>query len=125
MAGACGKKNAVFVMKAVTLDLYIQKDTLPAQDLFIRIVDTGDASVLAQTDKYKSGQTLPATFNLEPHPEIQLYRQDDISLQLWGDSSGYLAARTIDLEEYTILFPIDIEAGSDSVRFSVKGSWKK
>jgi|GEM_PF-797044 len=120
---SCEKKNSVFTMKAVKLNFY-EKEHFPEQDIFIKVVNS-DSVVLVCTEKYNSLYTLPVTFGISPGLKVQLYKEKPLSVQLWGDSSGCMASCPIHMDEYTILFPIDMEIGDEQVNLSVIGTWAK
>ena len=110
-------------MKCIKLNSY-HKSQYPAQNLSLKIVKADNANtVLANTESYPSTLTLPATFALNSHLRIHLYKEH-IAIQLWGDSTGLIAASAIDMEEYKIIFPIEMETGNENISFSVVGSWK-
>lgn len=119
---ACKKDRYIFTMKYLKLNYY-NKSKYPSQNLSLKVVRTDPYAVLATTDSYPSDFTLPVTFALNPPPEIHLYKEH-ISIELWGDSSGLMAASEMDMKEYKIIYPIDMETGNDSVSFSVMGKWK-
>lgn len=119
----CKKDRYIFTMKTVRLNSY-DKSQLPDQNIYIKVVDTDTANVLASTETYPGNLTLPVTFNLKPHPEIHLYKNDHIVIQLWGDLSGLIASSTIHMKEYKIQFPIDMETKEGTVSFSVMGTWE-
>jgi hypothetical protein len=110
-------------MKTVKLNKYL-KSKYPQQNLFIKVVKADNpGNVLAVTETYPSFLTLPATFAVNPFIKIHLYKEL-IAIQLWGDSTGLIASNTINMKEYKIIYPIDMEMGNDSVSFSVTGNWK-
>lgn len=119
----CQKKNAVFTMKAVKLNFY-EKEHFPEQDIFIKVVNN-DSTLLACTEKYNSLYTLPVTFGISPGLKVQLYKEKPVSIQLWGDSSGCMASYPVHIEEYTILFPLEMEIGDEQINLSVIGTWAK
>ncbi|GAL85152.1 hypothetical protein MYP_2381 [Sporocytophaga myxococcoides] len=111
-------------MKTIKLNSY-RRANFPSQFLTVKVVNTGFGNhILGTTGKYPSDFTLPAIFALDKELELHLYKEDHISIQLWGDSTGFIASSTIDMEEYKIIYPIDMETKSDSVSFSVMGSWE-
>jgi hypothetical protein len=110
-------------MKNVKLNSY-SKSNLPNHYYSLKVVDTDNQAVLANTEKYPCDLTLPATFLISSHPKLNLYQRDHISIQLWGDSTGLLAASTIKMAEYKIQFPIDMEMTEGAVSFGVMGTWE-
>lgn len=120
---SCSKDRYEFTMKYIKLNSY-HKSLYPDQNLFLKIVDANNANtVLAQTESYPSTLPLPATFALHSHLRIHLYKEH-LAIQLWGDSTGLIAASTINMDEYKIIFPIEMETENENVSFSVMGSWK-
>jgi len=119
----CKKDRYIFTMKSVRL-VHYHKHHAQQENLFIKVVNTDDESVLATTEIYPSEYTLPVTFGIHPHLKLRLYKKDNISLQLWGDVSGLIAANTIRMKEYKIIYPIDMEVENESVIFSVMGTWE-
>ncbi|WP_299253355.1 hypothetical protein [uncultured Cytophaga sp.] len=110
-------------MKTVKLNDY-DKSKFPDQNLSIKVIDTSPLNVIASSESYPSSQTLPATFNLSPHPQVHLYKDKNITVQLWGDVSGLMGYSTIDMKEYKIIYPIDMETKEGSTSFSVAGTWQ-
>jgi len=110
-------------MKQVKLNAY-QKSSYPTQNLSVKIInEASPTNVLATTESYPSTLPLPITLALTPKPEVHLYK-DHITVQLWGDVSGLIASSTIDMKEYKIIYPIDMETKNSNVSFSVMGSWE-
>lgn len=122
-ATSCKKDRYIFTMKTVKLIGY-DKEKFPEQNLYIKVIDTYPSNVLATSETYPSKQTLPATFNLSPHPEVHLYKNKNITIQLWGDISGYMESSTINMKEYKIIFPIDMETEEGETKFGVAGTWE-
>lgn len=120
---SCENDRYVFTMKSIKLNSY-HKSEYPEQNLSLKVVELQDThSVLASTDSYPSNLTLPATFAINSPLHLHLYK-DNIGIELWGDSTGFIASSEISMSEYKIIFPIDMETENDSVSFSVRGSWK-
>lgn len=118
----CKKDDIAFTLKSVKLNEY-RKTNLPDQKLYLKVCEEDTAVVLAQTEVYPSGLTLPATFAVRPAIPLNLYKRG-YRFQLWGDISGYLAGCRVDMDEYKIIFPIDMEVRNDSLSISISGSWK-
>lgn len=119
----CKKDRYIFTMKSVQLNSY-HKSQYPSQNISIKVVKAdGSNTVLATTGSYPSIYTLPVTFAINPTIQTHLYK-DKIAIQLWGDSSGFIASSTINMKEYKIMFPINMATKSDSVSFAVMGSWE-
>lgn len=45
-------------------------------------------------------------------------------VQLYGDVSGLIGACSVNMDEYKIIFPIDMEVKNDSLSISMTGSWE-
>ena len=123
MLWSCKKDRYEFTMKSIKLNS-CHKSHYPSQGLSLKIVWANEPnSVLANTEPYPSTLTLPATFDVSAHPKVHLYKEP-IAIQLWGDSTGFMASSTMDMKEYKIMFPIEMETKNDSVSFTVIGSWE-
>jgi len=119
----CKKDRYEFTLKAVKLNSFHKKHHF-SENLFIKIVEPSDTtSVLATTDIYPGNITLPATYAVHPGLLRHLY-VNPVTLQLWGDSSGFISSNTLDMKEYKIIYPIDMEVENEEVSFSLLGSWK-
>lgn len=118
---SCNKDRKTFTLKTVKLNSYTQSKH-SAQNLYIKVVDINGA-VLNTTDNYPGSFTLPATYAIEPTLKLQLYKKG-CALQLWGDSTGFIGSSEINMDEYKIIFPIDMETKSEDVSFNVSGSWR-
>jgi hypothetical protein len=123
LLSGCSKERYVFALKAVKLNSYHLSPQVD-QNLFVKVVrDDEDKTVLATTDTYPSTLTLPATFAITPSLRLHLYGGDHIVVELWGDVTGLIASRAINMNEYKIKFPLDMEAKNAVASFSVMGSW--
>lgn len=119
----CKKDRYVFTLKNVKLNEY-HKSGYPVQNLFIKIVSADNANnALATTEEYPGQLPLPVTFGIHPSARIHLYR-DRIAVQLWGETSGLIASSTVDMKEYKIIYPIEMETENDAVSFTLLGSWE-
>lgn len=119
---SCKKDRYVFTMESVQLNSF-DKSSYPSQNLSIKIVAQDANTILASTEYYPASYTLPVVFAVEPHPRIHLYK-DQISVQLWGDATGFISSSTINMKEYKIIYPIEMETKNEHVSFSVMGSWE-
>jgi hypothetical protein len=109
-------------MKSIALNHY-NKAQYPAQNLFLKVVAKDESNVLATTEYYPGIYTLPATFAINPFLKLHLYK-DPVIIQLWGDSTGFIASSTLNMKEYKIIYPINMETKNGNVSFSVMGSWE-
>lgn len=120
---SCKKENHEFTLKSIKLNSY-DKSHYPSQNLSLKVVraETPDI-IIANTESYPSALTLPATFSVKPRPVLRLYKEN-IVIQLWGESSGLIASSKVNMKEYKIIYPIDMETENEEVSFSIMGSWE-
>jgi hypothetical protein len=118
----CAKDNKVFTLKMIRLNEY-RKINLPVQKLYLEVFEDNDTIPMAHTAVYPSDLTLPASFKVEPSIPITLYSKD-YYIQLSGEVTGYIARCKVNMDEYKIIFPIDMEVENDSLNISIIGSWK-
>lgn len=117
----CTKDNKTFTLKTISLNGYKKTNGL-SELLYLKVLDD-HAILLAQTKGYPSNLTLPTTFNVMPNVPMTLYNRS-YTVQLWGDTTGYISSCKIDISEYKIIFPINIEVRNDSLSISTAGSWR-
>lgn len=118
----CSKDNKTFTLKMIRLNDY-KRVNAPTQKLYLQVFEDNTKEPMAYTDFYPSDLTLPATFKVQPAIPMTLYKKV-YYVQLWGDSSGYISTCRINMDEYKIIFPIDMEVKSDSLNISIMGSWQ-
>lgn len=119
----CTKERYVFTMKSVRLNAY-HKSIDVTQRLYIKVVNADNPEIVfATTDSYPSDLPLPVLFAVTPRPELRLYQQDHVAIELWGESTGRIASGTVSMDNYKIRFPVDMETAGDGVSFSVMGNW--
>ncbi|WP_142688608.1 hypothetical protein [Chitinophaga polysaccharea] len=120
---SCNKDNKEFTLKAIKLNSY-KMPANAAEHLFLKILDISHpGDPLAVTRSYPAQLTLPATFSVSPAVKWKLYRKG-YHIELWGDSTGRIGACDVNMEEYKIIFPIDMEVKSDDLNVSIMGSWE-
>lgn len=117
----CNKDNKTFTLKTIRLNDYRKVNDWP-EKLYLKVLND-QAIPLAQTEGYPNYLILPATFNVLPVASMTLYNRS-YTVQLWGDSTGYISSCQINMDDYKIIFPIDMEITNDSLRISVTGSWR-
>lgn len=122
LSTGCTKENKIFTLKTIRLNDYRQK-YLPVQKLYLEVFEDNAATRLAHTGVYPSDLTLPASFKVEPTIPMMLYDKT-YYVQLAGDSTGYIGRCQANMDEYKIVFPIDMEVGNDSLNISLIGNWK-
>ncbi len=118
----CTRDDISFSLKTIRLNNYERKTTVH-QKLHLEVFDDNKSVALASTDLYPSDLTLPASFKVDPAVPMALYKKA-YHVQLWGDSTGYIGSCQINMDEYKIVFPIDMEVKNDSLNISIMGSWK-
>ncbi len=118
----CTKESKTFTLKTVRLNEY-RRMGFPAQKLHLEVFGENNPDPLANTGYYPADLTLPASFKMYPSLPMNLY-SDAYEVQLWGDSSGHIGTCRINMEEYKIIFPIDMEVKNDSLNISIIGSWQ-
>lgn len=118
---SCNKDRKTFTLKTIKLSSY-SPSKHSTQNLFIKILNSNGA-VLNTTDNYPGSLTLPATYAIEPTLKLKLYK-NQYTIQLWGDSSGFIGSSEINMDDYKIIFPIDMEVKNEDLSFNIKGSWK-
>lgn len=121
LLAGCSKKNKEFTLKSVTLNSHAAAS--PSELLYVRFLDGADTQhVLATTTAYPAGLPLPAVLSVHPAFELPLYKHP-FFVQLWGDSSGLIGTAKIDMDEYKIIFPLEMEVKSADLDVTVSGAW--
>ncbi|KGO09909.1 hypothetical protein BEI02_05660 [Elizabethkingia sp. HvH-WGS333] len=120
---SCNNDDNTFHLKTVKLLEYSKKQSLPEQKLYIKAFSEDLPVSIAQTEEYPSVLPLPATLKMYPSPSMNLYGKN-YHLELWGETSGYIGRCDIDMDDYKIVFPIDMEIETDSLSISMQGSWE-
>ena len=119
---ACDKEHKDFTVKTIQLNHY-KPHGLPKQLLYLKVLENDGTTVLAETDQYPSEYTLPARFIVHPQLSLPLYAQN-FTIQLWGDVTGFLGECEVDMHNYKIVFPIELEVDSEELGVSLSGSWQ-
>lgn len=114
------KERIEFTLKSLTLKAF-EKESLPEQNVYLKVLQEG--TVLAETYNYPSKYTLPAKFGLEQSVQMNFYK-NDYTVELWGDSSGYIGSNPIHLEDYKIIYPLDMETENNGIEIVLSGTWK-
>ncbi|PZF74752.1 hypothetical protein [Taibaiella soli] len=120
--GGCTKENKTFTLKTIKLNNYLRAN-LPAQKVYLKVFDDANAAALAETELYASDLSLPATLNVHPSADMTLYKKG-YHVELWGDSTGYIASCNIHMDDYKIVFPIDMDVKNDSLNVDIMGGWR-
>ncbi|WP_341839202.1 hypothetical protein [Chitinophaga caseinilytica] len=122
MMAACGKENRTFRLKTIRLNDYRHQNPTD-QKRYLKVFGDNGQGAIAETGFYPAGQTLPATFGIHPSIPMTLYHKS-YRVPLWGDVSGLIGTCSVDMGEYKIIFPIDMEVKNDSLSISITGSWE-
>ncbi|WP_348799093.1 hypothetical protein [Flavobacterium adhaerens] len=123
LLSACSNDDMTFSLKTIKLNDFKERTNLPSQKLYLKVFKNDSEIPLSETGFYPSEYTMPATFKVYPVTPMQLYGKD-YNIQLWGEINGYLGRCDIDMDEYKIIFPIDMEIQNDSLSVSILGSWE-
>jgi hypothetical protein len=117
---SCNNDDNTFHLKTVKLLEYSKN--LPEQKLYIKAFSDDLPESIAPTEEYTSTLPFPATLKMYPSPSMNLYGKN-YHLELWGGISGYIGRCDIDMDDYKIVFPIDMEIENDSLSISMQGTW--
>lgn len=119
---SCSNKDNRFHLKLIKLSEYASRGHLSEQNLQIRVFSENSPEPLAQTGLYPGNLPMPATLKVYPAPALNLYKRP-YRFELWGDVDGYISSCEVNMDEYKIIFPIDMEVENDSLNISIMGSW--
>ncbi|HEU4551283.1 MAG TPA: hypothetical protein VFS25_00550 [Chitinophaga sp.] len=118
----CNKDDQAFRLKTVTLNAH-REGKYPGELLSIRIVDAADtAHVLGTTKGYPANLPLPVTLSVSPNFKWELYKQS-FYVQLLGDSTGLIGSCKVNMDNYKIIFPLEMEVESEAVNVTLSGKW--
>jgi hypothetical protein len=119
---SCNKESQDFRVKAVTINSY-RPTQYPHETLRVRFLDDEHTGhVLGVTDGYPASLPLPAKLNVNPAFKLKLYKQPCV-IELWGDSTGLIGSAKMNMSNYKIVFPLEMEVESENFRLSVSGKW--
>lgn len=125
LSSSCKKrKNIDFTLDSLTL-VSFDKHAYPEQKIFLKVLQLGSDSdkVLTITDNYSTEFTLPAKFGIKPHLTMNFYKNDYV-VELWGEFSGFICRNEIHIEDYKIIYPIEMETENNNVVIELAGTWK-
>lgn len=115
--------NNTFTLKTIKLNDFKERTTLSAQKLYFKVFRSDSEIPLTETMHFLSDNALPATLKVFPSVDMQLYGKK-YNVQLWSETQGCLGRCDIDMDEYKIIFPIDMEVENDSLNIAIQGSWE-
>ncbi|MCA0429639.1 MAG: hypothetical protein LCH32_03980 [Bacteroidetes bacterium] len=122
----CKKKNENidFYLNSLTLKTN-NVNNLPKQNLYIKVIQIQNSNqiILATTNSYPSYFTLPVKFGLEKSIEMNFYKNTYV-VSLYGDSSGCLSTNSINIKDYKILYPLDMDTENNGATIVLSGTWR-
>lgn len=125
LAAGCRKKEKIeFILNSLTLKAD-RLDHLPRQGLYLKVLQVTGSSeeVLAVTGTYPSEYTLPAKYGVEEPVKMNFYK-NTYRVALYGDSSGFIGSNLINIKDYKILYPLDMETKQDGLEIVLSGTWR-
>jgi hypothetical protein len=119
---ACQKDDQNFKLKTVTINTYSKKD-LPLQRVYVRIIDAADTQrVIGTSASYPSNLPLPVTLAVASSLKQALYKNTCL-VQLWGDSTGLLGSQKMTMDNYKIIFPLEMDVDNEDMDITLSGNW--
>lgn len=125
LLSSCHKKeNIEFTLNKLTLNAF-EKEKYPVQNYYLKLVDIHESlqTTIYTTDVYPSTQTLPVNYGITPAPQLNFYKSD-YAVELWGDSSQLIGTNPIHLEDYKIIYPLEMETEHAEISISLHGTWR-
>ncbi|MBS1652094.1 MAG: hypothetical protein JSU07_08810 [Bacteroidetes bacterium] len=122
---ACKKnKDINFTLNTLTLkaDNLIN---LPKQNLYLKLLlVTGNAkTALTTTGIYPSVYTLPAVFAIDK-PVVMNFYKNNYAVALYGDSTGFIGSNAININNYKILYPLEMDTENNGLGIVLGGTWR-
>jgi hypothetical protein len=119
---SCNKKGQDFKIRSVTL-LAHRSLQYPQELLRIRFLDGADSQkVIGVTSGYPANLPLPTTMLVDPAFRLRLYSQP-CYVQLWGDSTGLIGSAKVNMDEYKIIFPLEMKVENADMKVTLTGKW--
>ena len=122
LCASCAKNDKTFLLKQIKLNHFAQHEIVQ-QSLYLKLYESSGTSPIKTTDVYPSDFTLPASYAIHPKLALKLYQQN-YRVELWGSEDGKLGSCEVDMDNYKIIFPIELEAESELLSVSLSGSWE-
>lgn len=122
---ACHKKEKIeFFLKKLSLDK-LEKDTYPPQNYYLKVIESDEngSKVICTSDVYSSSLTLPANYGITPSAHLNFYKKD-YSIELWGDSSQLISSNPVHLDDYKIIYPLEMETEYKEIGITLYGTWR-
>ncbi len=123
---SCKKKNENidFHLKSLTLNT-ANVSSLTKQNLFLKVfqIQNSNQITLVSTSLYPSYYTLPVKFGLDKSITMNFYK-NTYEVALFGDSSGCICTNAINIKDYKILYPLDMETENNGTTIVLNGTWK-
>ncbi|WPU96237.1 hypothetical protein SNE25_11980 [Mucilaginibacter sabulilitoris] len=119
---ACRKDDQNFKLKTITINAYTKKD-LPLQRIYVRIVDAADTQrIIGISAAYPSNLPLPVTLGVTSAMKQALYK-NTCRVLLYGDSTGLLSSQKMNMDNYKIIFPLEMDVKNEDMDITLSGSW--
>jgi hypothetical protein len=119
---SCNKKGQDFKINTVTLTAH-RPLQYRQELLYVRFLDGADSQqVLGVTSGYPANLPLPATLLVNPAFKLRLYKQP-CYVQLWGDSTGLIGSCKVNMDDYKIIFPLEMEVANADMKVTLHGKW--
>ncbi|WP_347219173.1 hypothetical protein [Chryseobacterium sp.] len=120
---SCSNDDNIFHLKTIKISEYAQHKSLPEQHFYLKIFDNSSTESIAHTEDFSGSLPLPVILKAEPSPEMYLYAKP-YRIELWGEVSGFIGSCTVNMDDYKITFPIDMEVKSNNLEVAIQGSWE-
>lgn len=124
MSGCKKKEKIEFTLNSLTLKAD-KTDNMPKQNLYLKVLKITSSSQeeLTTTNKYPSEYTLPVKFELKHSIQMNFYK-NTYAVALYGDSSGCIATNVVNIKDYKILYPLDMETEANGLKIVLSGTWR-
>lgn len=122
---ACKKKEEIeFTLNSLTLKSGKLND-LPVQKIYLKVLKLDDSNqeVVITTNKYSSEYTLPVKYSIDEPVKMNFYKHT-YAVALYGDSSGYIEKNIVNINDYKILYPLDMETENNGFAIILSGTWR-
>lgn len=118
----CDNEHKEFQLNSIKLKSYKKSDNI-GEKLYFRVVDGGESDkILATTDRFSANSTMPILLGLDAKVRYKLYSEPFL-IQLVSDSTNVIGSTFVNMDEYKIVFPIDMEIENEEMDITISGSW--
>lgn len=124
LLGCHKRKKIEFHLKKLSLNK-LEKENYPDQHYYLKVIELHDGAnkTLIVSENYPSDVTLPAEYAVNPTLSINFYT-NDFAIELWGDSSQLIGTNKINLDDYKIIYPLEMDTEHDEIGIALHGTWK-